>query len=439
MSSRRLHRRTLLRGAGGLAVGLPFLEAMEARGQTATAPQRLVLFYTPEGLIPSDWMPTGTETSWSFGPLMNKTIFNALKSKINVVKGLDMSAVMKGTLGDHPKSIIGTLTGTRANGNNPGGPSIDQFIASRLASGPSPARKRSMELGVQCGSGDGSLLMFDSTGRPVPPQQNPQTALNDLIKLNGGTGGTGVVNTSKAKRKHIVDQLLVDYRALLPNLTGDDRSRMDRHITSLVTLQTELAAIPDTSGSCALPTAVSGGDFAQTLKAQMDVAVLALKCDLTRVITLQCEKTNDGNVVHTHLGATYEHHALSHYGPKSSPDQTKLSQLKKVEDYYANQYAYLINELNKVPDAGGKTLLDNCAVVWCSNFSDGIQHNMSDVPFVIAGSCGGTIKTGQFLTYNANHTQMWTTMERAMGGTRAFGHDATGTAPETGILTKLLA
>jgi hypothetical protein len=51
MNGFRLNRRAVLRGAGGILVGLPALEAMQPRSARAAtaAPKRLVIFYTPNG------------------------------------------------------------------------------------------------------------------------------------------------------------------------------------------------------------------------------------------------------------------------------------------------------------------------------------------------------------------------------------------------------
>src|SRR5690606_32037930 len=49
---KRLSRRTLLRGAGGIALGLPFLEAMtpaSARAQATTAPRRILFLFQANG------------------------------------------------------------------------------------------------------------------------------------------------------------------------------------------------------------------------------------------------------------------------------------------------------------------------------------------------------------------------------------------------------
>ena len=54
-SKNRITRRTILRGAGHVAIGLPFLEAMlrsgETHAQAATAPTRFVVFYTEGGTL----------------------------------------------------------------------------------------------------------------------------------------------------------------------------------------------------------------------------------------------------------------------------------------------------------------------------------------------------------------------------------------------------
>ena len=59
---RRVPRRALLRGAiagGAVAIGLPWLEIMEPakRVSAATAPKRVVFWFTANGSLPSIWTP----------------------------------------------------------------------------------------------------------------------------------------------------------------------------------------------------------------------------------------------------------------------------------------------------------------------------------------------------------------------------------------------
>ena len=58
-----LDRRTFLRGAGGILVGLPLLDAMvsarRASADPVAKPRRLVLWFTPNGTIYDEWQPQG--------------------------------------------------------------------------------------------------------------------------------------------------------------------------------------------------------------------------------------------------------------------------------------------------------------------------------------------------------------------------------------------
>ena len=59
-----MKRRTLLRGLGGLAIGLPLLDAM--RGSPAHAggpefPKRFIVMYTPNGTIAKNFWPTNVK------------------------------------------------------------------------------------------------------------------------------------------------------------------------------------------------------------------------------------------------------------------------------------------------------------------------------------------------------------------------------------------
>ena len=67
-----LSRRALLRGLGGVALGLPLLQTLPrvARAQGAF-PKRLVVFFNPNGTLKELWSPRGgTETDFALPPLL---------------------------------------------------------------------------------------------------------------------------------------------------------------------------------------------------------------------------------------------------------------------------------------------------------------------------------------------------------------------------------
>ena len=61
-SKNRITRRTVLRGAGGISVALPFLDAMLLPGRSHAAssiPMRFVVFYSPGGTLLDQWRTDG--------------------------------------------------------------------------------------------------------------------------------------------------------------------------------------------------------------------------------------------------------------------------------------------------------------------------------------------------------------------------------------------
>ena len=61
-------------------------------------------------------------------------------------------------------------------------------------------------------------------------------------------------------------------------------------------------------------------------------------------------------------------------------------------------------------------LLDNCIMMWSSGLEDGNQHTRQNLPFIIAGKGGGSIKTGRFLAdAKGNQGDLLTTLHACMG------------------------
>jgi hypothetical protein len=72
--------------------------------------------------------------------------------------------------------------------------------------------------------------------------------------------------------------------------------------------------------------------------------------------------------------------------------------LTKVHHWYAQQFAYMVGRLKAVPE-GDKTLLDNMLLFWTNELGEGGNHSYVNVPYVLAGSCGGQLPTGRYLDY----------------------------------------
>ena len=97
----RLSRRAVIRGAGTIAIGLPWLECMEDDVKAQVAPataQRFVGVYQPGGTVIDKWRPTGTETQFTLSDMMAPLMPH--QQQLLFVDGLDLKVTELGV--GHP-------------------------------------------------------------------------------------------------------------------------------------------------------------------------------------------------------------------------------------------------------------------------------------------------------------------------------------------------
>src|SRR5262249_36014801 len=134
-------------------------------------------------------------------------------------------------------------------------------------------------------------------------------------------------------------------------------------------------------------------NFDKITRSQTDLAVAALACGLTRVVTLQLSHTV-GPHVFSWLNLTDGHHSLSH---SDDSNTTGVEQYITAEHWIADQFVYLLKQLDALPEPGADgTLLDHTLVIWVRELADGRLHNCESVPFILAGA-KGYLKTGRYL------------------------------------------
>ena len=158
----------------------------------------------------------------------------------------------------------------------------------------------------------------------------------------------------------------------------------------------------------------------------MDLAVTALACDMTRVATIQMSHTV-GPTVFSWLGLSEGHHSLSHIDD-SNP--TGIDHYVQAEQWYSEQFSSLIQSLKSTPNPQNDgSLFDDTLIVWAQELGDGRMHVCTDVPFIIAGSAGGTFQTGRFLELGGqNHCHLLTSICQAFGlNNQTFGDPTAGT------------
>lgn len=444
-SRRRLDRRTFLRGAGGLALALPFLDAMAGSASAVDFPKRFVVFFTGLGTVKQAWQPTGTETSFELGEILAP--LSPYRDKLLVIEGIDMESAHHGPGDPHQQGIGQALTGTELQEGtlfpyacNPaahvgwgGGISVDQFLAAKLGE---RTKLSSLELGVQVQYANvSSRVSYLGPGQPVPPEDDPRAAFDRLfLDLSSDPAD---LDRRRALRRQVLGSVMEDYGSLARTLGGDDRQKLEQHLGAVNEIEKRLDAPGLLGGACALPElgdpldVYANDNFPAIGRLQTDLLAMALACDLTRVASIQWSATQAGKVF-TWLGQSDTHHALSHSNV-SDPD--KQQQLIDIGRWQAEQLAYLLGKLDAVQEGTG-TLLDNTLVLWCTDISQGQSHARRDMPYVLAGGAGGALRTGRYLRYDGDpHNNLLVTLCNAMGvDVSTFGNPAYCTGPLPGLL-----
>ncbi|WP_224242184.1 DUF1552 domain-containing protein [Hyalangium gracile] len=419
-----MSRRTLLRGLAGVGIALPFLEAMEAQAATAAAPKRFVFVFSANGTIPPNWTPTGTETAFTLGSILAP--LNEFKSKLLILDNLNMQSAGFGPGDAHQKGMAQLLTGTELQSGTlfPGGDSstvgwgggisVDQEIANKVGQND---RFPSLLFGVQTGGANiWSRMSYSGPGTPLPPEDNPR-GMFDRIFANFNTDPQGLAEL-RFRRQSVLDSTKDDFLRLKTRLGGTDLQKVDAHLESIRDIERRLDLEATAPGAaCVKPAQPASMDhmknenYPAVGRLQMDLLAMALTCNLTKVATLQWSRSVS-QVSHPWAGVADRHHDLSHFGDSDTVVQDKLT---KINTWYAQQFAYLLGKLNSITE-GDKKLLDNTAVLWGNELGKGNSHTRNDVPFVLAGSCGGYFRTGRYLKYNnAWHNDLLVSVLNAMG------------------------
>jgi hypothetical protein len=436
-------RRQFLRGALGSAVTLPLLSVMggRARAVPPAFPKRLLIFFTPHGIVRKDWRVSGSETEFTIDGIPAPLAVH--RDKLLFLQNIDMHSAEYGPGDTHQEAMGALLSGTglladplgsggkRMDTYEPvgwgGGISLDQYLARGMGA---VTRFPSLESGIIVDFNQvGGRINYLDANKPIAPMNDPALVF-DRMFADLGADPIGVARI-RAERKSVLDAVRKQFARLEGKLGKDDAAKLQSHAAAIRDLEVRLTTPGATlGGACMKPGRPSVAPMDVNVyptigKMQMDLMVMAFACDLTRIGTIMWSHAGP-SPSSPWLGISETHHQLSHAGDLDADAQTKLSRLKS---WYAQQFAYLLDAMKKVPEGEG-TLLDNTVVWWCSELSIGNSHSHQDMPFVLAGSCGGHFKTGRLVSYprldgkGRTHNDLLVSLAQAMGHTdvKTFGN-----------------
>jgi hypothetical protein len=88
------------------------------------------------------------------------------------------------------------------------------------------------------------------------------------------------------------------------------------------------------------------------------------------------------------------HLDLTHNGKTVEKEAMYL----KTNEFHIAQFAYLTQRMKEIKEGEG-TMLDNSILMMASSLYDGDAHTANQLPILLAGKGGGTLKTGRVLDY----------------------------------------
>jgi hypothetical protein len=414
-----INRRTCLKGIG-VSLALPFLETMgwaEAlKGKSYKPPVRLGFMYMPHGVIMEQFWPTSAESFLTSPPPALESLKPVLDQCL-MMKGISGVAIAPFNGAPHALELSTWLTAMLPDANTRNriniGISADQIAANYIgAFTPLP----SLELATmpqthkenQEGLNEGyyTHCSFRSATQPVPAEINPRSVLNRLF---GKSDRPGHIRKTDPLDRQMLDLVIGGAKDLRKKLPQDDQHKLDEYMDSVRAVERRIAAIEYRQKEAALEKAgvsvtkrnasdsppievkiPEGEKRSEYMQVMCDLNVLAFQTDTTRVSTYIGSTPN--GVSYPELGFRNEHHSQTHHNDEAE----KVRKVAAITAFNIAQFAHMVKKMAAIREGDG-TLLDNCIMMWGSGLEDGNKHERKNLPFIVAGKGGGSIKTGRFL------------------------------------------
>jgi hypothetical protein len=396
-----LGRRAVLRGMGTV-MALPLLEAMlpSARAaDSASRPKRLQTLYSPNGMIMQNWRPTQVGRDFALSPTLQP--FAPFRERLTVISGLASNQAV-GPAG-HGRSCPSFLTGVRPRPTEGSdlqcGISVDQVVAQHHAE---DTQLASLELGIDPPSLLGSCdINYSCTYTNTLSWSNPTTALPvtvnprvvfELLFGDDDTLDEGARLAQLKRKMSILDFVREDADRLSGRLGTNDRHKLDQYLDSVRDIERRVhkASQQDPGAYAAGLTRPAGipEDFDEHVRLMMDLQVLAMQADLTRVGTFMIGRELS-NRTYAQIGVQEAHHMLSHH----DNDPQKIAKLSLINRLHMRHFAYYFDRMAHTPDGEGSLLDSTMVLIGCA-FGDSNTHDNLDLPVVVAG---GGLPGGQHL------------------------------------------
>lgn len=438
-----LSRRTFLRGIGGTALSLPFLESLTLGAPNSTnVAQRLAFYYVPIGVVRRGFFPGEKDAiipkftssqieierdveipvglhELPITPTMEP--LQRVQDKVTLITNLDRT-FQQGT-DVHAQCASCYLSSAPPFSIKrsawPLDRTLDHLVADKVGA---KTPFRTLEFSCNSHKDNKESIYFDNiswygTGHLAPSIRDPRKMYRRLF-------GTQEVD----QFRNITDLVLEDAKSMQKQLGVRDRDKFGEYFESirsieqqmdkLEAMKTELAKVKlDEPPEAHLPR----GEY---IRLMGDLMVVALQTGLTNVATFMVgpERWDTPYMYESLFDKPMSHHQMSHNQHKF------LEQLMQVDRFHMEQFVYLVEKMDNIKEADGSTLLDNTIFTYGSGLGDGATHQYTDLPTIVAGSGGGHLITGKHLNMpdGTPLANLWLTQANLMGLDLPRFADSTG-------------
>lgn len=430
-------RRNFLRGLGGAALTLPWMESLASAASTLSndatnVPQRMAHFYVPIGVVRRGFFPGEADhviPKGNLGGVMNSLgkqnpklkvqkltqltptmePLEKLKDKITLITGMDRT-FQQGTdvhaqcascylSSARPYTVKGTAW--------PLDRTLDHLVADKIGTKTPFA---TLEFSCNSHKDNKESIYFDNiswfgTGHLAPSIRDPRKMYRRLF------------STSEVESyRDITDLVLEDARAMKKGLGKHDQQKFAEYFDSIRTIEKQMDRLEKMHAELSTvkfdepPEAyMPRGEY---IRLMGDLMVVALQTGLTNVTTFMVgpERWDTPYKFEELFDKPRSHHQMSH-------NQTKMiNDLLKVDRFHMEQYVYLMEKMDAIEQPDGTSLLDNTLFTYGSGLGDGSTHQYNDLPIIVAG---GGKRTNSGLHINLPEgtplANLWLTQARLMG------------------------
>lgn len=420
-SGSRLNRRNFLKGAGSVAIALPFLEGLPERSAWAAGAAPVFTFFivAENGVVSKNFFPSAAGALTTAGLAgLTDTATSALSAhapNLLFIKGINYQQPGPQACG-HAEGLTQTLTGVKpgATGNKgyAGGPSADTVISKAVNAGAEPLALYSGAKGFIAerisfkGAGSGQVRAADV---------NPYLLYSKVVGLAGAGGGTtpagdAVAAELASSRKSVNDFVREELNSLksMSALSGDDRARLQQHFDAIRDVEVKITEMA--SGACSAAGikaseyeamksgfAFKSGSMEDYIRLHLQIVAIAFGCGYNRTGTLQWGDGTDGTKYNVPTNVTlgmWPFHQISHRIQSESASGNNPTAEQAHHEIDALRMKTLAAGLDVFAAHG---LQDKSAIVWTNSIADGPSHSTKNVPMIIWGNGGGALKQGAYI------------------------------------------